>query len=45
MSVSITVYGDSAVIDGNKILLEADDATISSDFGIDYDLWSQYFEE
>ncbi len=45
MSVSITVYGGAGVIGGNKILLEADGTIISFDFGINYDLWSQYFEE
>jgi ribonuclease J len=45
MTVNITVYGGAGVIGGNKILLEADNTTISFDFGIDYNLWSQYFEE
>ena len=33
------------VIGGNKILLEADDTGVFFDFGIDYALWGQYFEE
>ena len=45
MAVSITVYGGVGVIGGNKILLEADNTTISFDFGIDYDVWLRYFEE
>ena len=45
MTFKITVYGGAGVIGGNKILLEADDTVISFDFGINYDLWSQYFEE
>ena len=45
MSVNITAYGGVGVIGGNKILLEADDTTISFDFGINYALWGQYFEE
>lgn len=45
MTVTITVYGGAGVIGGNKILLQADNTTISFDFGINYDLWSQYFEE
>ena len=45
MTVNITVYGGAGVIGGNKILLEADNTTISFDFGINYNLWSQYFEE
>jgi ribonuclease J len=45
MAVKITVYGGAGVIGGNKILLQADDATISFDFGINYAIWSQYFEE
>ena len=45
MAVSITVYGGAGVIGGNKILVEADDTTISLDFGINYARWSQYFEE
>jgi ribonuclease J len=45
MTVKITVYGGAGVIGGNKILLQADDTTISFDFGINYAIWSQYFEE
>jgi len=45
MTISITVYGGAGVIGGNKIFLEADNTTISFDFGINYALWSQYFEE
>jgi ribonuclease J len=45
MAVSITAYGGVGVIGGNKILLQADNTTISFDFGINYALWSQYFEE
>ena len=45
MDVTITVYGGAGVIGGNKILLQADSTTLSFDFGINYDLWSQYFEE
>ena len=45
MAVSITIYGGAATIGGNKILLEADETIISFDFGINYNLWSQYFEE
>ena len=45
MAISITAYGGVGVIGGNKILLQADDTTISFDFGINYALWSQYFEE
>ena len=45
MTVSITVYGGAGAIGGNKILLEADNTAIFFDFGIDYDLWAQYFEE
>ena len=45
MDVTITVYGGAGVVGGNKILLQADGTTISFDFGINYDLWSQYFEE
>ena len=45
MGVNITVYGGAGVIGGNKILLEADNTTICFDFGINYNLWSQYFEE
>lgn len=45
MAVNITVYGGAGTIGGNKILLEADDTVISFDFGINYHLWSQYFEE
>jgi len=41
----VTVYGGAGVIGGNKILLEADGTTLFFDFGINYDLWSQYFEE
>ncbi|MCK4388315.1 MAG: exonuclease, partial [Dehalococcoidia bacterium] len=43
--ISITVYGGAGTIGGNKILLEADDTAVSLDFGINYNLWSQYFEE
>ena len=45
MAVSVTVYGGAGVIGGNKILLQADNTTISFDFGINYDVWSKYFEE
>lgn len=45
MGVSITVYGGAGVVGGNKVLLEADGTAISFDFGINYDLWAQYFEE
>ncbi len=45
MTVNITVYGSAGVIGENKLLLEADNLTISFDFGINYNLWSQYFEE
>jgi len=45
MTISITVYGGAGVIGGNKIFVEADNTTISFDFGINYALWSQYFEE
>ncbi len=45
MSISITAYGGVGVIGGNKILLQADDTAIFFDFGINYALWSQYFEE
>lgn len=45
MTVDITIYGGAGVIGGNKILLAADNTAISLDFGIDYNLWSQYFEE
>jgi len=45
MTINITVYGGAGVIGGNKIFVEADDTTISFDFGINYSLWSQYFEE
>jgi ribonuclease J len=45
MTVSITVYGGAGVVGGNKVLLEADGTAISFDFGINYDLWGQYFEE
>lgn len=45
MTVNIIVYGGAGVIGGNKILLQADSTTISFDFGINYNLWSQYFEE
>ena len=45
MAISITVYGGAGTIGGNKILLEADNTVISFDFGINYHLWSQYFEE
>ena len=45
MSITITVYGGAGVIGGNKILLEADDTSIFFDFGINFALWSQYFEE
>lgn len=45
MAISITAYGGTGVVGGNKILVEADDTTISFDFGINYNLWSQYFEE
>jgi len=36
MTISITVYGGAGVIGGNKIFVEADDTTISFDFGISY---------
>lgn len=45
MAVSITIYGGAGTIGGNKILLEAADTTVAFDFGINYSLWSQYFEE
>ena len=45
MDVSITVYGGAGVVGGNKVLLEADGTAVSFDFGINYDLWGQYFEE
>ena len=45
MTINITVYGGAGVIGGNKVFVEADDTTISFDFGINYALWSQYFEE
>jgi ribonuclease J len=45
MAISITVYGGAGTIGGNKILLEADNTTLFFDFGINYDLWSKYFEE
>jgi len=32
-------------MEGNKILFEADNTAISFDFGINYDVWSCYFEE
>lgn len=38
MTMSITVHGGAGVIGGNKILLEANNT-------VNYDLWSQYFEE
>jgi len=45
MGLSVTVYGGAGVVGGNKVLLEEDGTAISFDFGIDYDLWGQYFEE
>ena len=45
MTISIIVYGGAGVIGGNKIFIAADNTTISFDFGINYALWSQYFEE
>lgn len=45
MTISITVYGGAGVIGGNKIFVEADNTTIAFDFGINYAIWSQYFEE
>ena len=45
MAVNLTVYGGAGVIGGNKILLQTDNTTISFDFGINYDVWAQYFEE
>ncbi|MBI4308385.1 MAG: exonuclease [Chloroflexi bacterium] len=41
----ITVYDGAGVVGGNKILLEADDARLFFDFGTNYHLLSQYFEE
>jgi ribonuclease J len=45
LTINITVYGGAGTIGGNKILLEADNTTVFFDFGINYNLWSQYFEE
>jgi ribonuclease J len=45
VEMQLTVYGGAGVIGGNKILLEADDTAVFFDFGIDYDVWSKYFEE
>ena len=43
--VSITVYGGVCTIGGNKILLEDGDARLFFDFGTDYKVRAQYFEE
>ncbi|MDO8531145.1 MAG: MBL fold metallo-hydrolase RNA specificity domain-containing protein [Dehalococcoidia bacterium] len=41
----ITVYDGAGVVGGNKIMLEADGARLFFDFGTNYHLLSQYFEE
>lgn len=43
--MKITVYDGAGAIGGNKILLEANGAAVSFDFGIAYNIWSSYFEE
>ena len=43
--MQLTVYDGAETIGGNKILLEDNGVSLFFDFGINYHLRNQYFEE